>query len=164
MGELGCSQQCLQSIKASSTLTRFEQWGLKKNNEKNKKNKEMSKPWTISYTLVLQSMSSRLSLFFLGMDQLVFLPKWCHVSQITIWFVLILNPCLNALILYLFCVLLQITIISVTCPIHPSLNSKILIFLNFYWIFNNKNYSEFNSWHTLSLETTKPPLYKILVI
>jgi hypothetical protein len=63
-----------------------------------------------------------------------------------------------------FCVLLQITVISVTCPTGPSVNSTILIFLDFYWIFNNKNYSKFNSSHTLSFKTTKPPLYKILVI
>jgi hypothetical protein len=42
MGELVCSQQCPQSIKASSTLTQFKQRGLEENSEKNKKNKEMS--------------------------------------------------------------------------------------------------------------------------
>jgi hypothetical protein len=130
--------------------------GLKKNSEENKKTKKWA---TLDHNLHFGSTNHELSfkMFFFGMDQLVFLPKWCHVGQITIWFVFILNPCLNALILYLFCVLLQITIISATCPIGPSVNSTILIFLNFYWTFNNKNYSKFNSWHTLSLKNYKTP-------
>jgi hypothetical protein len=43
----------------SSILTKFEH---KNNNEKMQKNE---KPWTLDYTLVLQTLSSPLSLFFL---------------------------------------------------------------------------------------------------
>jgi hypothetical protein len=53
----------------SSIFTKFEQQGLKKNNEKKKqkkqKNKKNEQPWTLTYTLILQTMSSLVSSFFL---------------------------------------------------------------------------------------------------
>jgi hypothetical protein len=58
MGELLCFQQCLQSIDVSSILIEFEQ--CKKIKWKNEQ------PWTLGYTLVLQTVSSCLSCFFLS--------------------------------------------------------------------------------------------------
>jgi hypothetical protein len=59
----------------SSILIEFEQKRIKENNKKKDKKQINEQPWTLVYTLVLQIMSSPLSFFLFGLDQLVFLPK-----------------------------------------------------------------------------------------
>ncbi len=65
MGELVCFQQCPQSINASSILIEFEQLGQKKKNEEEQKTKKqkIEQPWTLAYSLVLQTMSFPLSFY-----------------------------------------------------------------------------------------------------
>ncbi len=67
MGEMMCFQQYPQSINVPSILTKFEQQGYKKTMKKEKKKSKIwrnEQPWTLTYTLSLQTMGSTLSYFF----------------------------------------------------------------------------------------------------
>ncbi len=61
----------------SSILTKFEKENGLKKPMKNKKKQKNEQPWTLTYILVLQIISS---FFLFCLNQLVFPPKWCHAN------------------------------------------------------------------------------------
>jgi hypothetical protein len=65
---------------------------MMKNNEKQWKRQ----PWTLTYILILQTVSFPLSSIF-GPNQLNFPTKWSHVDTISIWFHLVWDLHLKAL-------------------------------------------------------------------